>query len=231
MKKSLKSFVALMLALIIAISFKPISAEAAVKGLRTNAAKGKKYTITINYPGNVKVKANVKFTEVTTNNYTYLGYSDTTVRATLTFPKKELKKVQRNVHKIVTSAPYVRTVGYEKQYKGSLEFAATIIDAETGKNINNRSDAKCIGLSCLGEGYKIYRQDNARMGFYPKYNIRYTVRYYPTAKGKILVGVAGQTKPIYDNNKVYKKFVNGKVSITKTKLYSKKGKNSIFMKF
>jgi hypothetical protein len=232
MKKSIKSLVALMLALVIALAVKPISAEAAVSGIRTNAAKGKKYTITSTYPGGVKLKANVKFTDVNTVYYKYSGFYETTVNAKVTFPKSEIRKVQNNVHKIVTSAPYVKTIGNDRQYKGCLGWAFVALDANTGKVINNaRSDA-AAGISVSGQGYKIYRQDNARMGFYKGYNVRYTLRYYPSAKGQVLIGIAGHSKPIYDNNKNYKKFAAGKASFTKTALYSKKKKNlSIFMKF
>jgi hypothetical protein len=233
-KKIVKSFVSLMLALVLAFSFAPVSASAAsaTSKLRTNAVQGKKYKVKTVLPGNIAIKANVTVqSAVTVPNYQGKGATLAQVKMHVEYPKSEVNKVKNNVNKIVQSSPVIRKVGNYRYVKSHYQILPMALNRENGKLPNAQTDNRACSIQMTNADTKTFKQNRSQMEFTKSYDVTFTAAHMDGDDGNMLLGVAGVKSPTYDGDKKIAKFIKGSTSITKTNFYNKKDKSlSIWVK-
>ncbi len=225
--KIVKSFLSLMLALVLAFSFAPVSASAAVptSKLRTNAVAGKSYTVKTVLPGKVTVNAKVKvISAIAVPNAQGNGVTAAQVKMHVEFPKSQVNKVKKNVNKIVQSSPVIRRVGNYRYVKSHYEFQPVVIDRTTGKIPNADKDRRAGAFKIENAVQKRFTQNRSSMDFVQSYDITFGAAYMDGDDGNILMGVAGVKTPTFDGDNKVKKFASGSAPITKTNFYNKKDK-------
>ncbi len=228
-KKIVKSFVSLMLALVLALSFAPVSASAAsaTSKLRTNGTPNKSYSISTVLPGKVSVSAKVKVeSAASVPNYNGSGYTVSVVKMHVAFPKSQINKVKKNVSRIINASPVISTTRSGNYVKKTVKPHYSVYPVAVNRSTGKLLDGKRLACkaSIANDNVYTYKQGNYSMQFVPSFDITFATASLDNDTGNILVGISGVKAPTFSGDKKIAKFASGKTSITKTNFYNKKNK-------
>lgn len=224
MKRIFKSLVAMVLALALAFTFAPASAQAAGLKFRQGTL-GKTYKLPVVLPGNVQVKANVTVSDY----YTVVrnGVTVTYAKCHVEYPKKQKNIIKRNTTRILQNCPVKKTSGFMKTVFGPADLAWGVYDS-TGK-LATKSPYLDYAYGIVGNATETsFYQGRNTLRMLTSYDVEFGILNMPSVTGTVYAGIASATKPVTSNNKKYKKLLNGSGTLKKAGFFQKSGKNGVF---
>lgn len=224
MKRIFKSLVAMVLALALAFTFAPASAQAAGLKFRQGTI-GKTYKLPVVLPGNVQVKANVTVKEQYSQTY-YDGSVATIVKYHVEYPKSQKNIIKRNTTRILQSCPVKKTAGFLKYVSGPVDLVYGVYDA-SGK-LAKENPYFGYAWRRTNTIQTTFKHGRNQLEMLTSYDLEFVVANLPSVNGPVYAGVATATKPVTVNNKKYKKYTNGSASLKQAGFFKKGGKNGVF---
>lgn len=226
MKRIFKSLVAMVLALALAFTFAPASAQAAGLKFRQGTL-GKSYKLPVELPGNVQVKATVSVADQYVKNYAD-GSVLTYVKYHIEYPKSQKNIIKRNTTRILQSCPVKKTSGFMKTVFGPADLVFGVYD-KSGNHVK-ANPYLVYEYGAVGTGIETkFTQGRNTLRMLTSYDVAFVVGNAPAVNGNVYAGVAAATKPVTTNNKKYKKLISGSGNLKKAGFFKKGGKNGVFV--